>query len=125
MTPMLTFLGAVGTVTGSRFLVEGTDGSVLVDAGLYQGVADLRHRNWEPIDVDPAGLDVVVLTHAHLDHCGYLPRLVRDGFSGPIFATPATHDVARLILLDSAHLQEKDAEFANRHGFSRHKPALP
>src|SRR5689334_20664626 len=86
---------------------------------------ELREANWARFPIDPRSIDAVVLTHAHLDHCGYLPRLVREGFAGPIFATPATIDVSRLVLLDSAHLQEKDAEFANRHGFSRHKPALP
>lgn len=121
----LTTLGAAGTVTGSKHLIEHDGGTLLVDCGLFQGPRDLRELNWDRPPVDPRSIDAVVLTHAHLDHCGYLPRLVRDGFAGPIFATPATHDVARLILLDSAHLQEKDAEFANRHGFSRHRPALP
>ena len=115
----------MGTVTGSRFLVEGTDGSVLVDAGLYQGVADLRRRNWEPSDVDPTGLDVVVLTHAHLDHCGYLPRLVRDGFSGSVVCTPETAALTEIVLRDSAHLQQEDAAYANVRGFSKHRPALP
>jgi metallo-beta-lactamase family protein len=124
-SPTLTFLGAVGTVTGSRFLVEGADGRVLVDAGLYQGVAELRRRNWAPSDVDPAGLDAVVVTHAHLDHCGYLPKLVKDGFTGPIVCTPQTAELVAIVLRDSAHLQEEDAAYANSEGFSRHRPALP
>ena len=121
----LTSLGAAGTVTGSKHLLEHEGGKLLVDCGLFQGPRELRELNWKRFPIDPSSIDVVVLTHAHLDHCGYLPRLVSEGFDGPIFATPATIDVARLVLLDSAHLQEKDAEFANRHGFSRHKPALP
>lgn len=121
----LTSLGGAGTVTGSKHLIEHDGGKLLVDCGLFQGVRELRELNWSRFPVDPRAIDAIVLTHAHLDHCGYLPRLVQEGFSGPIFATPPTIDVARLVLLDSAHLQEKDAEFANRHGFSRHKPALP
>lgn len=121
----LTSLGGAGTVTGSKHLLEHDGTRILVDCGLFQGHRELRLRNWQALPVAPSGIDAVVLTHAHLDHCGYLPRLVRDGFSGPIFATPATVDVARLILLDSAFLQEKDAELANRYGFSRHHPALP
>ncbi|WP_309660919.1 MBL fold metallo-hydrolase [Sphingomonas sp.] len=121
----LTFLGAAGTVTGSKYLLELGGRRLLVDCGLFQGPRDLRERNWQHLVVPASSIDAVVLTHAHLDHSGYLPRLVREGFAGPIYATGATSDVARLILLDSAHLQEKDAEFANRHGFSRHKPAMP
>lgn len=121
----LTSFGGAGTVTGSKHLLQWDGRRVLVDCGLFQGPRDLRERNWQGLPIPASSIDAVVLTHAHLDHSGYLPRLVRDGFAGPIYATPATIDVARLILLDSAHLQEKDAEFANRHGFSRHKPALP
>ena len=121
----LTSLGGAGTVTGSKHLVEHAGGRLLVDCGLFQGHRDLRELNWKPLQVPAAKVDAVVLTHAHLDHSGYLPRLVRDGFNGPIYATPATIDVARLILLDSAFLQEKDAELANRYGFSRHEPTLP
>jgi metallo-beta-lactamase family protein len=124
-SPTLTFLGAVGTVTGSRFLVTGVGSRILVDAGLFQGLADLRRRNWEPPPFDPAVLDAVVLTHAHLDHCGYLPKLVRDGFSGPVLCTRGTADLAEIVLRDSAHLQEEDAAYANRVGFSKHRPALP
>ena len=123
--PILTFLGATGTVTGSKFLVQGVGGRVLVDAGLYQGVAELRRRNWAEPPVDPASLDAVVLTHAHLDHSGYLPRLARDGFRGPILCTRETGELAAIVLRDSAHLQEEDAAYANAVGFSRHRPALP
>jgi metallo-beta-lactamase family protein len=118
-------LGAAGTVTGSRHLLDHDNGRLLVDCGLFQGARDLRELNWQRFSVPPHSIDQIVLTHAHLDHSGYIPKLVRDGFGGPIYATPATIDVCRLLLLDSANLQEKDAEFANRHGFSRHKPALP
>jgi metallo-beta-lactamase family protein len=98
---------------------------ILVDCGLFQGLKNLRELNWETLPIKPSSIEAVVLTHAHLDHSGYLPKLVRDGFHGPIYCTEATRDVAELILLDSAHLQEKDAEYANRKGFSKHKPALP
>lgn len=121
----LTSLGGAGTVTGSKHLLDHEGGRLLIDCGLFQGPKGLRELNWQPLKVDPRSIDAVVLTHAHLDHCGYLPRLVKDGFAGRIYATPATIDLARLILLDSAHLQERDAELANRYGFSRHKPALP
>jgi metallo-beta-lactamase family protein len=121
----LTFLGATGTVTGSRFLVEHDGARVLVDAGLYQGLRELRRRNWEQFPVDPSTLDAVVLTHAHLDHCGYLPRLVRDGFTGQIVCTMETAELAEIVLRDSAHLQEEDAAYANDAGFSKHRPALP
>ncbi|WP_151083545.1 MBL fold metallo-hydrolase RNA specificity domain-containing protein [Nocardioides cynanchi] len=124
-SPTLTFLGATGTVTGSRFLVEGALGRVLVDAGLYQGVAELRRRNWTPVDFDPASLDAVVVTHAHLDHSGYLPKLVKDGFAGPIVCHPQTAELVAIVLRDSAHLQEEDARYANQEGFSKHRPALP
>jgi len=125
VTLSLTSLGGAGTVTGSKHLLNYDGRRLLVDCGLFQGPRELRELNWRRLEVEPASIDAVVLTHAHLDHSGYLPRLVKDGFDGPIYATPATVDVARLILLDSAFLQEKDAEFANRHGFSRHRPALP
>jgi len=123
--PVLTFLGATGTVTGSRFLIEHEDSRVLVDCGLYQGLADLRRRNWETMPVDAAGIDAVVVTHAHLDHCGYLPKLVRDGFRGRIICSPETVELATIVLRDSARLQEEDAAYANDVGFSKHRPALP
>ena len=123
--PTLSFLGAAGTVTGSRFLLEAGAGRVLVDAGLYQGLASLRRRNWAAFPVPPASLDAVVLTHAHLDHCGYLPRLVSEGFRGRILSTRDTADLAAIVLRDSAHLQEEDARWANEGGWSKHRPALP
>lgn len=121
----ITFLGAVGTVTGSKYLVEAGSRRLLVDCGLFQGFKQLRLRNWAPPPFDPASLDAVILTHAHLDHSGYLPLLVKNGFSGPIYATSGTLDLCKILLPDSGHLQERDAEFANRHGFSKHKPARP
>jgi len=121
----LTFLGATGTVTGSKTLVEHGDHRVLVDCGLFQGLKNLRLRNWEPPPIDPASIDAVVLTHAHIDHSGYVPRLVAQGFRGRVHATPATTSLCALLLPDSGHLQEEDARFANRHGFSKHAPALP
>lgn len=121
----LTFLGAVDTVTGSRFLLESGGRRLLVDAGLYQGLAVHRRRNWEPFPVDPAAIDDVVLTHAHLDHTGYLPRLVKDGFRGRVTCTEETAELAAIVLRDSAHLQQEDARYANLAGFSRHSPALP
>ena len=123
--PSITFHGAAETVTGSKYLVEADDARVLVDCGLFQGYKDLRKLNWEPVGFDVKRLDAVVLTHAHLDHVGYLPRLVADGYRGPIHATPATRKLAALILEDSARNQERDAEYANRKGYSKHKPALP
>jgi metallo-beta-lactamase family protein len=121
----LTFLGGAGTVTGSRYLLEHGGGKLLVDCGLFQGLKQLRLRNRDPFPVAAEKVDAVVLTHAHIDHSGYLPALARQGFRGPVFATGATRDLAALMLPDSGHLQEEDAEFANRHGFSRHHPALP
>lgn len=124
-SPVLTFLGAAGTVTGSRFALSTDGGTVLVDAGLYQGLAELRRRNWDASEVPAADLDAVVLTHAHLDHCGYLPRLVHDGFHGPVRCTPETAELVAIVLRDSAHLQEEDARLANQGGWSKHRPALP
>src|SRR5690554_3696814 len=121
----LSFLGAASTVTGSRTLLRAGGRQVLVDCGLFQGLKNLRQRNWAPFPVDPAGFDAVLLTHAHLDHSGYLPRLTRLGFNGPIYASAATVELARILLLDSAGIQEADAEFLNRHGLTSHKPALP
>ena len=121
----ITFFGAAGTVTGSKYLVEAAGKRLLVDCGLFQGPRELRQRNWTPLPIEPAGIDWVLLTHAHIDHTGYLPRLVRDGFHGPIYANPATRELCGLLLPDSAHLQEEDAKFAARKGYSRHKPPLP
>jgi metallo-beta-lactamase family protein len=123
--PILRFLGAAGTVTGSRFLVETERARVLVDCGLFQGLKELRLRNWTRPPIEPEALDAVLLTHAHLDHTGYLPALCRDGFRGPVLATPATCELSGILLPDSGHVQEDDAAYANRKGFSKHHPALP
>ena len=120
----LTFLGAARTVTGSKFLLETGARRVLFDCGLFQGLKELRLRNWAEFPVDPAAIDAVVLTHAHLDHSGYLPVLVRAGFRGPVYCTPATADLCGILLPDSGHIQEDEAERANRKGYSKHKPAL-
>ena len=121
----LTFLGAAGTVTGSKHLLDLGGHRVLIDCGLFQGLKELRLRNWAALPVDAAQIDAVVLTHAHLDHCGYLPRLVAQGFKGRIFCTPGTHDLCTLVLPDSAKIQEEDARRANRKGYTKHTPALP
>jgi metallo-beta-lactamase family protein len=121
----LTFLGAARTVTGSKHLLDTGSARVLVDCGLFQGLKELRERNWQPLPVKPADITAVVLTHAHLDHCGYLPRLVAEGFRGRIFCTPGTQDLCRIVLPDAGRIQEEDAENANRHAYSRHAPALP
>jgi metallo-beta-lactamase family protein len=116
------FLGAAGTVTGSRYLVQAPGGAILVDAGLFQGLKELRLRNWQPFPVPPASLDALVLTHAHIDHAGALPILVRDGFRGPVYCTSGTRDLAHLLLPDSGRLQEEEARFANKRGYSKHAP---
>jgi metallo-beta-lactamase family protein len=120
----LSFLGGAGTVTGSKYLVEHADQQLLVDCGLFQGFKALRLHNWTRFPVDPRRIAAVLLTHAHLDHSGYLPLLAKQGFSGPVFCSSSTAEFCGILLPDSGHLQEKDAEFANRHGFSKHKPAL-
>lgn len=121
----LTFLGATGTVTGSMTLVEAGSRRLLVDAGLFQGWKPLRLRNWAPLPFDARSLHGVLLTHAHIDHSGRLPLLVRQGFRGPIWCSPATADLCEILLLDTAHLQEEEANWRNRHGKTRHQPALP
>ncbi|CAM2144158.1 metallo-beta-lactamase family protein [Paraburkholderia tropica] len=121
----LTFLGAAQTVTGSRYLLEAQGKRVLIDCGLFQGTKNLRLRNWAPLPFPADTLDAVILTHAHIDHCGYLPVLARSGYRGPVWCTPGTADLCGVMLRDSARLQEEDAAFANRHGYSKHKPALP
>jgi metallo-beta-lactamase family protein len=121
----LTFLGAARTVTGSKYLLEHGGRRVLVDCGLFQGLKELRLRNWEPFPVAPEAIDAVVLTHAHLDHVGYLPRLCAQGFKGKVFCTPGTADLCGLVLPDSGRIQEEDARFANKHGFAKHEQALP
>jgi metallo-beta-lactamase family protein len=125
MSFSLTSFGGAGTVTGSKHLVEADGRRILVDCGLFQGLKVLRERNWAPFPVDPRSIDAVVLTHAHLDHSGYLPKLVRERFSGPIYCSSATADLCDILLKDSAQIAEKDAEYANRKGHSKHKPALP
>ncbi|MFD5276164.1 MBL fold metallo-hydrolase RNA specificity domain-containing protein [Pseudarthrobacter sp. NPDC058362] len=123
--PTLQFLGATDTVTGSRYLVRSQDRRVLVDCGLFQGYKQLRERNRMPLHVNPASLDAVVLTHAHLDHTGYIPALVRDGFRGPVYATAGTTELCKLLLPDSGYLQEEEARYANQRGSSVHHPAVP
>lgn len=125
MSLQLQFLGAAGTVTGSKYLLRNQDSCVLIDCGLYQGIKNYRLRNWEKLPVSLDKIDAIVLTHAHLDHSGFLPVLIRDGFRGKVYCTQGTYDLCGLLLPDSGHLQEEDAEFANRHGFSKHHPALP
>lgn len=119
------FLGAAGTVTGSRHLFTVDNFRFMLDCGLFQGLKSLRLRNWEPFPVDPSTIDAVVISHAHIDHTGYLPRLVKEGFNGPIYCTAPTADLMEIMLLDSAKLQEEEAEYARRKGYSRHKNPLP
>ncbi len=121
----VTFLGATGTVTGSRHLVETNGHRVLVDCGMFQGLRELRERNWNPFAVDPESIDAVVLTHAHIDHSGWLPRLVREGFRGEIWCSASTAELVPILLRDSARIHEEDARYANKHRTSRHDPALP
>ena len=121
----LTFLGAARTVTGSKHLLEVDGRRILIDCGLFQGLKELRLRNWSPMPIPPETIDSVVLTHAHIDHSGSLPRLVAQGYQGPIYCTAGTADLCGLVLPDAAHLQEEDAKFANRRGYSKHHPALP
>src|SRR6516225_8836266 len=127
ISPMakITFLGAARTVTGSKYLVEAAGKRLLVDCGLFEGSKELKQRNWERLPVDPRTIDWVLLTHAHIDHTGYLPRLVRDGFRGPIYSNAATHELCALLLPDSAHLQEEDSQYAAKKGYSAHRPPLP
>ncbi|HUQ89027.1 MAG TPA: MBL fold metallo-hydrolase [Vicinamibacterales bacterium] len=121
----LQFLGAARTVTGSKHLLEVDGRRILFDCGLFQGLKELRLRNWGPLPIAPETIDVVALTHAHIDHSGWLPRLVGQGFKGPVYCTGGTFDLCKLVLPDAAHLQEEDAKFANKRGFSKHQPALP
>ena len=121
----LTFWGGVGTVTGSKYLVESGGARVLVDCGLFQGLRELRERNWEEPPFDAKGLDAIVITHAHIDHTGYLPRVVARGFGGPVFCSRGTADLIKLLLPDAARLQEEEADYRNRHNLTRHAPAMP
>lgn len=119
------FLGAAGSVTGSRFLVEYASSQILLEAGLFQGSRELRQLNWDDLPLPASQLDAVVISHAHLDHCGYLPRLWRQGYRGPIYLTPDTANLASIVLRDSAHIQEEDAKYAKRKGYSRHADPQP
>src|SRR3954468_8731174 len=125
------FLGAAGVVTGSKHLINlsgdmtGQGFQVLIDCGLFQGQKEWRERNWRDTPIPAREIDAVILTHAHLDHSGWIPRLMKEGFHGPIYATPATIDLCGILLPDSGHLQEEDAAFANKHKTSKHHPALP
>lgn len=121
----ITFYGGVGTVTGSKYLLESNGRKVLVDCGLFQGLKELRERNWQEPPFDPAEIDAVIITHAHIDHTGYLPRLVRLGFSGKVFTSSATGDLLKILLPDSGRLQEEEADYRNRNNLTRHSPALP
>ncbi|MCM3906226.1 MAG: MBL fold metallo-hydrolase [Pyrinomonadaceae bacterium] len=121
----LSFWGGVGTVTGSKYLIEKERASVLVDCGMFQGLKELRERNWQDPPFDPRALNSVLITHAHIDHTGYLPRLVNQGFSGPVYCSRGTADLLKILLPDAGRLQEEDADYKNRHKLTRHKPALP
>lgn len=123
--PQLTFLGATGTVTGSKTLLQARGHRLLVDCGLFQGLKALRLRNWAPLPIAAKSIDAVLLTHAHLDHSGYLPVLIKRGFSGAVHSTLGTRDLCKILLADSGHLQEEEARYANKHAFSKHAPALP
>ena len=119
------FLGGAGTVTGSKTLVESNGIRILIDCGQFQGIKPLRELNWEPLPILPNTIDFVLLTHGHLDHCGWLPKLVNDGFTGKIFCTSPTKEIAKVILFDSAKIQEEEAERANKEKYSKHEPAIP
>jgi metallo-beta-lactamase family protein len=125
MSVTITFLGGTGTVTGSKYLVQHADKKLLVDCGLFQGYKQLRLRNWNPLTISPKEINAVVLTHAHLDHSGYIPLIYTQGYRGKVHASAATCDLCNILLPDSGHIQEEDAEFLNRHGYSKHEPALP
>src|SRR5580765_7035753 len=123
--PKISFYGGAGTVTGSKYLLEHQGKRVLVDCGLFQGLKELRERNWQAPPFDPAAIDAVVITHAHIDHTGYLPKLVQLGFRGDIVTSKATADLMKILLPDSARLQEEEADYRNRHQLTSHTPALP
>ena len=121
----ISFWGAAGTVTGSKYLIEADRARVLVDCGLFQGMRELRERNWQEPPFNAASVDAVILTHAHIDHTGYLPRFVQHGFRGPVYCSRGTADLLKILLPDSARLQEEEADYRNRHKITKHLPALP
>lgn len=121
----LTFLGATNTVTGSKFLLSVSGKRILIDCGLFQGLKELRQRNWGKFPIEPHTIDAVILTHAHIDHSGYLPVLVKNGFTGKVFCSQATKELCNILLPDSGYLQEEEAKFANKYGYTKHKPAIP
>lgn len=121
----LTFLGAAKTVTGSKYLLSTEKQKILIDCGLFQGLKELRSRNWNPFPINPKEIDCVILTHAHIDHSGYIPLLVKNGFTGKIYCSPATQQLCNILLIDSGYLQEEEAKFRNKHALSKHQPALP
>src|SRR6058998_2336274 len=121
----LSFWGAAGTVTGSKYLIETDRARVLVDCGLFQGLRELRDRNWQEPPFNAAAVDAVIITHAHIDHTGYLPRLVNHGFRGPVYCSRGTADLIKILLPDAARLQEEEADYRNRHNLTKHSPALP
>ena len=125
MTIKLTSLGGAGTVTGSKHLLQLGDKNILIDCGFFQGVKVLRERNWQAFPIDPKSIDAIILTHAHLDHSGYLPKLVREGYTGPVYCSSSTADLCEILLKDSAYIAEKDAEYAKRKKYSKHKHPLP
>ena len=125
MEPSLQFLGAARSVTGSKFLLRASGQEALIECGLFQGLKELRQRNWAPLPLDPAKVDGVLLTHAHIDHTGSLPRLIKQGYQGPVYCTHATRELLGLLLPDAGHLQEEEARYANKEGYSKHTPALP
>jgi metallo-beta-lactamase family protein len=121
----ISFYGGVGSVTGSKYLLESNGKKILIDCGLFQGERELRERNWQDPPFNPKEIDAVIITHAHIDHTGYLPRLVKLGFAGKVYTSRATADLMKILLLDSARLQDEEADYRNRHNLSRHEPALP
>src|SRR5437773_2380029 len=121
----ISFWGAAGTVTGSKYLIETDRAKVLIDCGLFQGLRELRERNWQEPPFNAAAVDAVIITHAHIDHTGYLPRFVQHGFRGPIYCSRGTADLLKILLPDAARLQEEEADFRNRHKITKHLPALP
>ncbi len=121
----LTFLGATGTVTGSKYILEANGKKIMIDCGLFQGYKELRQRNWQELPIKPHEINALLLTHAHLDHSGYIPKLVKAGFKGPIYCSEATMDLCKILLPDSGHIQEEDARRANRYRYGNHKPSLP